>query len=340
MPFLHPQHRNIGRGPHRQVAKLLVPDLARGRPRGSQNHLVQRHAHIQELRHHVQHVLHARIHAADVQVGGDGIRPEPLAHRRHRLPEQKAAAAMPHVEDHAPTTSFEKIREKAPLVVEHRNPAEICVRVDVPGAQFLEYEFLKRAFRPERSEVDHHRDVGQRPRRDSVFHRGPLRTRVVRRFDAHDGVLVARGHFGRGFGVHFREILLRRARHALSHDVQECQYAGLGAIYHAVFEIRKIAPAGTARVGHRGHARAEGEAIRIDAVVAAVRAALSGASVNVNVHVDEARNDIQARDIHYLGGFGGRNIRGDGRDLAARNSHVEERAGLAFAVDDVASLEQ
>src|ERR1035438_9007256 len=50
--------------------------------------------------------------------------------------------------------------------------------------------------------------------------------------------------------------------HALSHDVQECQHPRLGAIDHPIFEVRKIAPARAARIGHRGHAGAEREAIR------------------------------------------------------------------------------
>src|SRR5712691_3596901 len=53
---------------------------------------VERHPHIKELRHHVQHVLHARVHAADVQVGRDRIGYEALLDGGRGLPEKKAAA--------------------------------------------------------------------------------------------------------------------------------------------------------------------------------------------------------------------------------------------------------
>jgi hypothetical protein len=162
----------------------------------------------------------------------------------------------------------------------------------------------------------------------------------VRGLDAHDGVFVAQGHVGGGFSVHLGEVLFGRAGHAFSDDVQEGEDTGFGAIDDTILEVRKIAPSGTAGVGHGGDARAEGEAIRVDAVVAAVGAALSGAGVYMHVHIDQAGGDIQARDIHDFAGPGGRNIGGDGGDLAVRNSHVQDRAGLALAVDDVASFEQ
>ena len=129
------------------------------------------------------------------------------------------------------------------------------------------------------------------------------------------------------------------AAHAFAHDVQKREHAGFGAIDDAIFEVREIAPAGAAGVGHGGDARPKGEAIRIDAVVAIIGAALSGAGVDVHVNVDEAGGDIEAADIHDLAGSGRRNIRGDGGDLAARNSHVQDRAGLALAIDDMASFE-
>ena len=50
---------------------------------------------------HVEHVLHARVHAVHVQVGGDGIGREALPDGGNRLPKRKAAAAVPHVEDDA-----------------------------------------------------------------------------------------------------------------------------------------------------------------------------------------------------------------------------------------------
>src|SRR5450755_340013 len=123
VPFLHPQDRDIGRRANRQTSQFLVPDLARGRPGRTQDHFIERHADIQELRHYIQHVLHARVHATDVQVGGDRIRPKPLAHGGHCLAKKKTSPAMAHIEDDPAPARFQEVRQETALVVEHGNPA-------------------------------------------------------------------------------------------------------------------------------------------------------------------------------------------------------------------------
>ena len=81
-------------------------NLAGGRPGGTQDHFIDGHTHVQELRHYVEHVFHAGVHAADVEVGGDGIGTEALAYGGNRLAEEKAAAAVTDVEDDAAASGF------------------------------------------------------------------------------------------------------------------------------------------------------------------------------------------------------------------------------------------
>ena len=57
-------------------------------------------------------------------------------------------------------------------------------------------------------------------------------------------------------------------------------------------EILEVPPAGAAGVGHGRDARAEREAIGIDAVVAGVGPPLAGAGEDVHVDVDQARRDV------------------------------------------------
>ena len=123
--------------------------------------------------------------------------------------------------------------------------------------------------------------------RSTGVHSGP---RVVRRLDADDQALVLERHLRGGLRVHVGEVLLElSAAHPVADDVEEGEHAGARAIDDARLEVLEVPPAGAARVGDRGDADAEREAVGIDAVVAGVRAALAGAGVDVGVNVDQAR---------------------------------------------------
>src|SRR5579864_2775998 len=147
--MLQAQHRNIRCGTHREMSHFLMLDLTRGIPRRARDHIVQRHPYIQKLGHDVQHVLHAGVHAGDVQVGRDRIRDKSLLDRRHCLPKQKTASAMSHIEDHAALPRFEQIRPHFSAVIQHRDGVEISVRGNITGAELLRHQFLIRPLGPE-----------------------------------------------------------------------------------------------------------------------------------------------------------------------------------------------
>src|ERR1043165_6073645 len=62
-----------------------------------QYHILQAHADIQKLRHHIAHVLHTPIHTFCMQVRTDNIRLKTLLQCRDRLPPRKCTATMPHI---------------------------------------------------------------------------------------------------------------------------------------------------------------------------------------------------------------------------------------------------
>ena len=102
------------------------------------DHVVQRHPHGQELAHHVEHVLHARVHAADVQVGRDGVGEEALLDRRHRDAPGEAAAAVADVEDHAALAALARGRgSRGPSRPARRAGPSTCGCRCRPGRSFF-----------------------------------------------------------------------------------------------------------------------------------------------------------------------------------------------------------
>ena len=71
----------------------------------------------------VEDVLHAAVHAADVQVGADDIGIEALLGRGHGLAIEKAATAMPRVEDDAALARLQHEWTKPILRVDDRRDA-------------------------------------------------------------------------------------------------------------------------------------------------------------------------------------------------------------------------
>ena len=93
-------------------------------------------------------------------------------------------------------------------------------------------------------------------------------------------------------------------------------------------EVLEVPPARAAGVGHGRHARAEREAVGIDAVVAGVRPPLAGPGEDVHVDVDQSRRHVQARDVDGLEGASRVDLRRHGGDLAAADGHVADGVDL------------
>src|SRR4051794_33819851 len=98
---------------------------------GAGGDVIQLHAHGQKLVHDVEHVFHAGVHAAGVEVGRDGVRQESLLHGGDGDPPGEAAAAVPDVEDHAAFAPFDHPGVQLSLIVELVPQAGEAVGVDV-----------------------------------------------------------------------------------------------------------------------------------------------------------------------------------------------------------------
>ena len=149
---------------------------------------------------------------------------------------------------------------------------------------------------PGAAEVHHHRDVFDRPHFDGTLERRPLRPRIVRALDADDESLVLARHVGRRLHLHVGEVLLvLAAGAAAADDVDEGQHAGPRAIDHHVLHVLEVAPSGPARVGERGHPRAEAEPVGIHHAVVGAESLADRGPVDMRVEIDQAGRDVQTR---------------------------------------------
>ncbi len=210
-----------------------------------------------------------------------------------------------------------------------------------PGRRCWVTKLLIRTFGTKLTEVHHDGDVGLFAGLDGAIDGHPLGSGEVRGLDAdhHSGIVA--GLLRSGRGIHVLHVLFDfAAAHAMSDDIEKRQHTGLGAIDDAILEIGEIPPAGTAGIGHGGDADSKGEAVGIDAEIAAVSATRARAGVDVHVHVYQAGSDVKSVDVDHLEGLRRRNVGGDGRDLVVLNGDIPDGTEIIFGVDDVTILEQ
>ena len=309
------------------------------------DHVLQRHAEVHDLGHHVEDVLHAGVLAAGVQVGADDVGEEALLGGRHGLPPQEAAAAVADVEDHAALAGRDDVRLDLPLLVDDRiAPAHVTVHVreDVTRPQVLVEEVVERQRREVAAEVDHHRHLGLRAGLDGAVDRVPVAAVVVGHLDPDDQALVQEDAHRRQAGVHVGQVLLGRpALHPRADDVDEGEDARLRRVDDVGLELAEVAPAGAADVDQRGLAAAERVAVGQDRrqPVAQVGVGL-GAVEHVGVQVDEPGHDVQARRIDDAARLGGVDRRRDLGDLAGGDGDVHEAVAPVLRVDDVTALDE
>ncbi len=159
--------------------------------------------------------------------------------------------------------------------------------------------------------------------------------------DPDDQTFVAKRHLRRRLRFHVGQVLLELvAPHAVADDVEKRQHAGPGPIDDALLEIVEAPPARGSRVHDRGHARAQREAVGIQAVVAGIGSSLARAGVHMDVNVDEPRRHVVSRRIDHFQGVGRIDVRCDCRYLSVRNGHIANRADPVPGIDDVAALQQ
>ena len=247
---------------------------------------------------------------------------------------------MPEVEDDPFLLRRENRRIDLALDQLAAAAAGIGVRVDVAGSEHPLEQLLDRPH-ARAAEVDHHGDVGDRPRFNGPLVRRPFRPIEVRTLDADDDTLVLQRHIGRRLDFHVGEVLLdRAAAHPVADDVEEGGHAGLRFVDDASFEVVEVPPSRTAGIRNRRHAASQREGVDGHAEwTTRVRRPLL-AVIPVNVDVDQAGRDIQPRGIDGFRRLRRRDVRGDGGDPAILDGDVANGINPVPAVDDVAPLEQ
>ncbi len=93
-------------------------------------------------------------------------------------------------------------------------------------------------------------------------------------------------------------------------------------------------------VSYRGHADAEGEAVRVHAVVSGVGVALACARVDVHVNVHEAGSDVQSRNVNRFQCRRRIEMVGHSRDAAIQDRHIPDGANVVLGVDHMSALEE
>ena len=103
----------------------------------------------------------------------------------------------------------------------------------------------------------------------------------------------------------------------------------------------EVAPARAPDVHNRRLAGAERVAVGMGADVAVAQVRVGGgADEHVRVQVDQAGDDVEARDVGDALGLRRLDGRGDGRDLAVGDGHVHHGVDAVLRIDDVPALEQ
>ncbi len=163
----------------------------------------------------------------------------------------------------------------------------------------------------------------------------------MRGLDADDHARIPARHVGRGLGGHVRQILFElSAAHAVADDVQKGEDAGGRAIDDALLEILEVAPARSAGVDNGRHARARRDDVRVDAVVAGIRALLTRSRVHVRVNVDEAGSDEQPSRVNRLRRIRRIDLRRDRGNLPGRNRDVSNGVDVVARIDQMPALQQ
>ena len=87
-------------------------------------------------------------------------------------------------------------------------------------------------------------------------------------------------------------------------------------------EVFEIAPTCATGVHHCGGSRAEAEAVREDAVVARPGVSVARCGIEVHMDVDEARGDVEAREVNCSLGPVGGDVRRNGGNFTVGDGDV------------------
>ena len=321
-----PDDGGVPRRTWREPPEVGAADRVRRGDGGPLDHLGQRHAEGEELRHRAEEVPGRPLDAERVDVRRDRVGPEPRRHHLARRVPGERPHPVAHVEQHASLPRRDHRLLDAAISM-HRRVRE--------GAEAMGQHVA-------RPQPLHHRLVGRRRLVDMAHHVEPhavghVERHVERRdprrsarvppdphLDPDDDVAVRLGHRRRlprrhephvvAFADHDR---LREAEDAREGDVEVDEHPRLRPVDHMRAEAREVPRPRAARVdGRRDRALP-----RIGVGLDAQRRA---APVDMGMQVDEPRRHDRALDVPHLAP---REPLPNGRDLAARESHVEHRVG-------------
>src|SRR5579872_117681 len=349
MTFFQLQHCDVRILAYRKCAQFRPVNFARGIHRGSANDIVERYAHVEELRHHVRHADNPVI--ALMQIGRHRVGNESLLHRRHGSAEPKAARSMAHIKDHATRTSF--CQSRIDLAVS-KNDGKLLrkdVSMNVSRPHFFQNQiFIGSVWAG--PEIVHDRNVRQARAFDGSIYgspryvlRIPRQSRpVVRRFYADDDVTVLGDRGSACFGIHFIHTLFKPTLHAVPNDIQESENAHSGAVDDLfLFLQERLRPSRT-RIYNRSDSGLEGH-IGGNAERQCVHARLRREPVerrssvtNMVVNVDQPGSYVELRDVNNFPGLISRNIFLDSCDLALEHSDVTHLINVIRGIDHMPAL--
>jgi hypothetical protein len=342
---------DVGVFANRKRAQFRAMNFVSGIDGGPLDEVGERYPHGSEFRKDII-VAEDRV-ILDVQIGGDGIGYEPLFDSGDGVAEPEAAGTVAHIEKYAALAGFEHDGIDLAIGKNNRELLREHVGVNVTRTGFFEDEVGIRAIRT-RPEIVHHGAISGCGALDGTVYSDPglmlgvprLVGPVVRGFYTDDKIRIFVDGIGAAFDVHLVNILLEAAAHAIGHDVEKSEDAGLGVLHDHFLFGQEGFGAGGASVNDSGYTRSEGE-IRGNGVGLDVRTSRGIEPVerrttrgDVNVNVDQAGSYIETTGIDDFFGRGGGNVLFNGGDFASGDGDVHDTVNVVGGVDDVAAFEE
>ena len=156
--------------------------------------------------------------------------------------------------------------------------------------------------------------------------------------DADDHILVSEGGLGRSGWDQVDDGLLGIA-HSRGGDVDVGEDSAGRLVDDGLSEVIDFLAAGRARIHAGGDALLEEVGVGVEAA-AVVAVQLSAGVVGVDVDVEQSRGDVEAGDIHRVGGVVGRDVGFDAGDFPIADPQVARAVYVPSRVDQVSAFEE
>ena len=305
------------------------------------DHIIERHAHAEELRHGRHLVEGGSIDTKLVDIRRDRIGIKAVRQHGARHLEGEGALAVADVEQDAALAGGQHRGLDAALRVAGRvGEGAEAMGEDVAGAQLLDHLLIGGRRVVEMAHQRHADLLGHLQRHvEGGYALIPGGIAPDAHLDADDQVAVGGGDLRAFRRRHQADVLalahhngLREAVDAGERDMQIGEDTGIRSLDHMLAEAEPVARAGAAGVDGCRHARGACELVRIDAERRA-------APIDMRVHVDQARRHDIAGDIAHFGAGIRLQIRLAGGHFAARERDIHDAVDLLGRIDDMAAFE-